>query len=228
VRTVTRRLLDPVFDLCERLEEANLRQGRACLERLTLVAYSAGDVSLTRVTTSVRSWVNHVRYGNTVGLRKALFGVLYPLSDRVIFNTKSISRPKGKLYLRQKAKPMAETVMPQSTVIRTSRGLSIAGRRLTLYSIMDYLHAGWPPHLIRDEFNLTDQQITEVMEYIAAHRDEVEQEYHVVLQQAEDNRRYWEARNRQRLEHLAHLPPHPGHEQLRAKLQAVKARLGMA
>jgi hypothetical protein len=93
---------------------------------------------------------------------------------------------------------------------------------------MDYLHAGWPPHLIRDEFNLTDQQITDVMEYIAAHRDEVEQEYQAVLQQAEDNRRYWEARNREHLEHIAHTPPQPGHEQLRAKLQAVKARLGMA
>jgi len=123
---------------------------------------------------------------------------------------------------------MAETIMPQSTVIRTSRGLSVAGRRLTLYSIMDYLHAGWPPHLIRDEFNLTDQQITEIMEYIAAHRDEVEQEYQAVLQQAEDNRHYWEARNRKRLEHIAHMPPQPGQEQLRAKLQAVKARLGMA
>ena len=123
---------------------------------------------------------------------------------------------------------MTETVMPPSTVIRTSRGLSIAGRRLTLYSIMDYLLAGWPPHLIRDEFNLTDTQITDVMEYIAAHRDEVEQEYQAVLQQAEDNRRYWEARNRERLEHIAHTPPQPGQEQLRAKLQAVKARLGMA
>jgi uncharacterized protein (DUF433 family) len=67
---------------------------------------------------------------------------------------------------------VTETVMPQSTVIRTSRGLSIAGRRLTLYSIMDYLHSGWPPHLIRDEFTLTDQQISDVMEYIAAYRDE--------------------------------------------------------
>jgi uncharacterized protein (DUF433 family) len=123
---------------------------------------------------------------------------------------------------------MAETSRPQSTVIRTGRGLSIAGRRLTLYSIMDYLHTGWPPHLIRDEFHLTDQQITDVMEYIAAHRDAVEQEYQVVLQQTEDNRRYWEARNRERLEQIAHRPPPPGQEQLRAKLQAVKARLGIA
>jgi uncharacterized protein (DUF433 family) len=122
---------------------------------------------------------------------------------------------------------MTQAVMPPSTVIRTSRGLSIAGRRLTLYSIMDYLNAGWPPHLLRDEFSLTDQQITDVMEYITAHRDEVEHEYQAVLQQAEDNRRYWDARNRARLERIAHTPPQPEHEQLRAKLQAVKVRLGM-
>jgi uncharacterized protein (DUF433 family) len=122
---------------------------------------------------------------------------------------------------------MTEKATPQPTVVRTSRGLSIAGRRLTLYSIMDYLQAGWPPHLIRDEFNLTDTQITDVMTYIETHRDEVEQEYRVVLQHAEENRQYWDTRNRQRLEHMAHTPPQPGQEKLRAKLQAVKARLGM-
>lgn len=40
---------------------------------------------------------------------------------------------------------MTETAVARPTVIRTSRGLSIAGTRITLYSIMDYLYAGWPP-----------------------------------------------------------------------------------
>jgi uncharacterized protein (DUF433 family) len=60
---------------------------------------------------------------------------------------------------------MTDSAVPQPTVVRTSRGLSIAGRRLTLYSIMDYLQDGWPPHLIRDEFKLTDKQMADVMEY---------------------------------------------------------------
>jgi uncharacterized protein (DUF433 family) len=122
---------------------------------------------------------------------------------------------------------MTQKATPQPTVIRTSRGLSIAGRRLTLYSIMDYLQAGWPPHLIRDEFNLTDTQMTDVMTYIETHRDEVEQEYRLVLERAEANRQYWDARNRERFERIAHTPSKPGQEELRAKLQAVKARLGM-
>jgi uncharacterized protein (DUF433 family) len=121
---------------------------------------------------------------------------------------------------------MTDIVVPPAIVVRTSRGLSITGRRLTLYSIMDYLRAGWPPHLIRDEFNLTDKQMNDVMEYITAHRDQVEQEYQVVLQQAEENRHYWETRNREHFERLAQTLP-PGQEQLRAKLQAFKVRLGM-
>jgi uncharacterized protein (DUF433 family) len=96
----------------------------------------------------------------------------------------------------------SETVPPQPTVIRTNRGLSIAGTRITLYSLLDYLHAGWPPHLLRDEFNLTDHQVAEVMKYIEAHRDEVETEYQTVLQQAEENRQYWEARNKEQLARL--------------------------
>jgi len=122
---------------------------------------------------------------------------------------------------------MTEVVTSQPTVIRTSRGLSVAGTRVTLYSILDYLHAGWPPHLIREEFNLTEHQMTDVMAYIEAHRDEVETEYQEVLQQAEENQRYWETRNRERLAKIAESLPKPGQEQIRAKLQAAKARLGI-
>ncbi len=37
-----------------------------------LVAYEAGLIPLETVTASIRGWTNHVRYGNTVGLRKAI------------------------------------------------------------------------------------------------------------------------------------------------------------
>jgi hypothetical protein len=36
--------------------------------------YMAGELPLERVTDSARGWANHARYGNTVGLRKAVFG----------------------------------------------------------------------------------------------------------------------------------------------------------
>jgi len=90
------------------------------------------------------------------------------------------------------------TVRKQSTVIYTSRGLSIAGTRITLYAILDYLHENWPPNLIRDWFNLTDNQMADVLAYIEDHRDRVEREYQQVIQQGEEIRRYWEERNNSR------------------------------
>jgi uncharacterized protein (DUF433 family) len=116
---------------------------------------------------------------------------------------------------------------PQPTVVRTSRGLSIAGTRITLYTIMDYIKADWPPKLIRDWLNLTNKQINDVMDYIEAHREEVEAEYQLVLRQAEEIRQYWETRNRERFAEIAASPPQPGQEEIHAKIQARKAELGM-
>lgn len=69
--------------------------------------------------------------------------------------------------------------------------------------------------------------MADVMAYIAAHRDEVEAEYQVMLQQSEESRQYWEARNRERFAQIAKKPPQPGQEKIRAKLQAAKAKLGI-
>ena len=113
----------------------------------------------------------------------------------------------------------------QSTVVRTSRGLSIAGTRITLYALLDYLHADWPPKLVQDWFNLTDQQMADVLTYLAEHPNEVEHEYQQVLQQAETNREYWEARNRERLGGRRSTPASPEQEALRAKLRAWKSQL---
>ncbi len=44
---------------------------RRKLKDLT-TAYEAGLIPLETITVSIRGWTNHVRYGNTVGLRKAL------------------------------------------------------------------------------------------------------------------------------------------------------------
>ena len=39
-------------------------------------AYARGEITFEQLTASVQGWVNHVRYGNTVGLRKAVLGSL--------------------------------------------------------------------------------------------------------------------------------------------------------
>ena len=115
----------------------------------------------------------------------------------------------------------------QITVVRTHRGLSIAGTRITLYSIMDYLKADWPVHLIRDRLNLTDEQINDVMDYIDTHREDVEAEYELVLRKAEENKRYWQERNRDRFTKLVNAEPPPDKKVAWEKLQAKKKQLGL-
>ncbi len=110
-------------------------------------------------------------------------------------------------------------------VVRTGRGLSVAGTRITLYDIMDYLKADWPPTLIQQWFDLSSQQMTEIMSYIGSHRREVEAEYQEVLKRAQENRSYWESRNRNRLARIAELPTRPGREAAVAKLRDLKGEL---
>jgi uncharacterized protein (DUF433 family) len=112
----------------------------------------------------------------------------------------------------------------QLGIIRTERGLSIAGTRITLYDVMDYVTAEYPPKFIRGMLNLTDEQVNAALSYIEANRAEVEAEYQTVLKEAEEIRQYWEERNREHFARIAAMPPKPGREALWAKLQAQKAR----
>lgn len=121
---------------------------------------------------------------------------------------------------------MTETITPQDTVVRTSQGLSIAGTRITLYDVMDYLTAEWPSKLIQHWLNLTDNQMANVMNYIESNRAEVEAEYQLVLQQAEEIQQYWKARNQERFAEITAKLPKPGQEKIIAKLQAWKAKIG--
>lgn len=120
---------------------------------------------------------------------------------------------------------MASSGTERSEIIRTERGLTIAGTRITLYDVMDYFTAGYPAKLIREKLCLTDAQIDAALSYIEAHQAEINAEYQEVLQIAEDNRQYWEERNREHFARLAAMSPKPGQETLRTKLQAWKDRL---
>ncbi len=41
--------------------------------------------------------------------------------------------------LNERVSPMIRTGDGQRTVVRTGRGVSVAGTRITLYSVMDYI-----------------------------------------------------------------------------------------
>lgn len=112
-----------------------------------------------------------------------------------------------------------------NSVVRTGWGLTIAGTRITLYDIMDYLTEGWPPEAIRYWFNLRDEQLSDVWDYINSNLSEVEAEYLFVLKQAEDNRKYWEECNREHFAKVSAMPRKPGKEEIWAKLELQKAKL---
>ena len=109
-------------------------------------------------------------------------------------------------------------------IIRTGRGLTIAGTRITLYDVMDYVTAHYPPKFIRSLFDLSEDQMNAALSYIETNRPEVETEYQVVLKQAEETRQYWEQRSREHLARATKASPKPGQEALWAKLQKQKAR----
>lgn len=110
-------------------------------------------------------------------------------------------------------------------IIRTERGLTISGTRITLYDVMDYLKAQYPPKLIREKLCLNDEQVNSALAYINSHQTDIEAEYQEGLQTTEEIRQYWEERNRERFAKIASMPPKPGQEALRAKLQAWKERI---
>jgi len=111
----------------------------------------------------------------------------------------------------------------QPAITRTERGLTISGTRITLYQLMDYIHANYPRHLIRHQFYLTDEQFEVAISYIDTHYEEVELEYQTVLRDAEEMRQYWEERNQERIAYIATLPPKPEYESAWQKLQVRRA-----
>lgn len=117
------------------------------------------------------------------------------------------------------------TANEQSTVVRTSRGLTVAGTRLTLYTILDHLHAGWSPSLIQQWFQLSDTQLADILNYIETHRADVQTEYQQVVAQTEANRQYWEIRNRERTASLDPATMSPEQLAIWEKLQAWKRKI---
>jgi hypothetical protein len=115
-----------------------------------------------------------------------------------------------------------DTTFP--SVVRTERGLTVSGTRLTLYFLEDHFRAGWPKEMVQQWFNLTDQEIADVTGYVAAHREEFDAEYRDVLAQAEANRKYWEQRNCERFEQIKNAPVTPEQAARRAKLEELKRR----
>lgn len=112
----------------------------------------------------------------------------------------------------------------QAAIIRTERGLTITATRITLYDVMDYVTAEYPPKFIQGLFDLTEEQINAALAYIETHRAEVEAEYQQVLKDSEELRQYYEEQNRELVARISAQPPKPGTEAAWEKLRAAKAK----
>ena len=87
-------------------------------------------------------------------------------------------------------------------VRRTDRGLCVAGRRITLYLIEDYLRAGWPPQILGHWLRLAEQEMADVLDYLKSNRSEFDREYERVAREASVREKYWRKRERQRRKRL--------------------------
>lgn len=111
----------------------------------------------------------------------------------------------------------------QPTVVRTERGLSINGTRVTLYHIMDHVRAGRAAEEIHRWLPmLSKRQIADALGYLEEHRLEVEAEYDCVVAKADENRRHWEEKYGERVTQIKATPPKPEYAAAWAKLQALR------
>jgi len=109
-----------------------------------------------------------------------------------------------------------------SLIIRTDRGLTLKNSRITLYDLMDYVKAQYPPHLIQGLFNLTDEEIETALAYIEENRATVEAEHQQILSEAEVLREYYHGQNGDRFAEILAQSPRPGTEKAWEKLRLNK------
>jgi uncharacterized protein (DUF433 family) len=84
-------------------------------------------------------------------------------------------------------------------------GPCIAGRRTTIYVILEHLRNGLEREFIKAHLSLSGEQLDAALEYIEQHRDEAERGYAEIVRRSEENREHYEKLYRERSRY-AHLP----------------------
>jgi uncharacterized protein (DUF433 family) len=69
----------------------------------------------------------------------------------------------------------------ESTIINRGRGPEIAGTRITVYDIMDYLKEDWHHTAIAATLRISSAQVLAAVQYIKDHQEEVEANYQRIL-----------------------------------------------
>lgn len=69
-------------------------------------------------------------------------------------------------------------------IIDRGRGPEIAGTRITVYDVLDYVEGGWHSSAIATLFRISTHEVNAATAYIEAHKEEVLAEYQKILDRA--------------------------------------------
>ena len=69
-------------------------------------------------------------------------------------------------------------------IIDRGRGPEIAGTRVTVYDILDYLELGWQHTAIAGFFRLSSDQVQAAIQFIEEHQEEVTADYRKILERS--------------------------------------------
>src|ERR1700678_4658288 len=72
--------------------------------------------------------------------------------------------------------------MHEAKIIDRGRGPEIAGSRITVFDVLDYLQEGWNPVEIALFFRLSTRQVDVAGRYIEERHDDVMEEYRGILE----------------------------------------------
>jgi uncharacterized protein (DUF433 family) len=109
-----------------------------------------------------------------------------------------------------------------SLIVETPRGPSIAGTRITIYSVMDYVKANRSKQHILQFLRITPEQLDAALEYIEQRREEVERDYERILHRSAELRERYEKIFRERSPYPPDMPWEEKRELLIQKLEAKK------
>ena len=76
-------------------------------------------------------------------------------------------------------------MLPPPRIHDRGRGPEIEGTRITVYDVMDYYLDGWPATRIAARLSLGTPDIQVAIDYIEAHRAEVDENYRKILERCE-------------------------------------------
>ncbi len=80
------------------------------------------------------------------------------------------------------SQPVERTREPGvAMIVNRGRGPEIAGTRITIYTIMDFLKYKYSTPDIASELGLTDEQVRAALEHIRAHQAESDREYELIM-----------------------------------------------